>query len=84
VALVGRAKLRVRVGREVQTKLISVFARKSVTFAGPGKREVSLVLSRDGRQALRRLSTVKLAIDGSATGEGGEGVSSKVAVTLPR
>ena len=48
VALVGRAKLRVRVRGSVQTKLLAVFARKTVTFAGPGVREVTLVLSRRG------------------------------------
>ncbi len=84
VALVGRAKLRVRVRRDVQTKLVAVFARKTVTFAGPGQREVTLVLSREGRQALRRLSTVRLTIDGSATGEAGEAAGNTVAVTLTR
>lgn len=81
-ALVGRAKLR-RGRRDAQPKLVPVFARKTVAFAEPGEREVTLVLTRQGREALRRLSTVRLAIDASATGTTGE-VASTVAVTLSR
>ena len=84
MALAGRAKLRVREGHAGQTKLVTVFARKTATFAGPGQRDVTLVLSRDGRQALRPLSKVRLAIDGSATGEAGEAASGTVSVTLAR
>jgi hypothetical protein len=84
VALVGRAKLRIRSRGNVQTKLVAVFSTKTVTFAGPGKREVTLVLSRDGRQALGRLPAPRLAILGRATAEDGEAASSTVAVPLAR
>ncbi|HEX3174996.1 MAG TPA: Ig-like domain-containing protein [Solirubrobacterales bacterium] len=84
VALVGRAMLGIRVRRNVQTKLVAVFARKTVTFAGPGEREVTLVLSREGHEALRGLSALRLAIAGTATTEAGEAASRTVAVTLTR
>ena len=82
--LIGRAKIRVRSHGEMEAKLVAVFARKTVTFAGPGEREVTLVLSWEGREALRRLSTVRLTIDGSATGGAGEAAGNTVAVTLTR
>jgi hypothetical protein len=85
VALVGRAKLRIRARRDLQTKLVAVFARKTVTFPGPGEREVTLVLSREGREALRGLPALSLAIAGRATtAEAGEAASRTVAVTLAR
>jgi hypothetical protein len=85
VALVGRAKLRVHVRRDVQTKFVAVFARKTVIFAGPGEREVTLVLSREGREALRGLPALSLAIAGRATtAEAGEAARKMVAVTLTR
>jgi hypothetical protein len=84
VALVGRAKLRVGVRGDVQTKLVAVFARKTVTFPGPGKREVTLVLSREGREALRDLPSLRLTIAGRASTEAGEAASRTVAVTLTR
>jgi hypothetical protein len=84
VALVGRAKLRIRVRREVQAKLVAVFARKTVTFAGPGEREVGLVLSQEGREVLRGLPALRLAITARAIAAAGEGASRTVGLTLTR
>jgi hypothetical protein len=84
VALIGKAKLRIRSRGDVQTKLVAVLTRKTVTFAGPGKREVTLMLSRAGREALAGLPAPRLAILGRATAGDGEAASSMVAVTLTR
>lgn len=84
VALVGRAKLRIRVRGKVETKLVAVFARKTVTFAGPGERKVTLALSPEGAEALRGRPALSIAIAGRATAEAGEAASRTVAVTLTR
>ncbi len=68
----------------METKLVAVFARKTVTFAGPGQREVTLVLSQEGREALRRLPALRLAITARAIAGAGEGASRTVGLTLTR
>jgi hypothetical protein len=84
VALVGRAKLRIRVRREMQRKLIVVLARKTVAFAEPGEGEVMLVLTPQGREAVRRLPALALEIAAEAKTEAGETASRTAAVTLVR
>ncbi len=84
VVLVGRAKLRIGSHRNGQMKLLPVFAKKTVAFAGPGERQVTLALPRERREALRRLPALRLEIAARATAEAGEPVSRTVAVTLTR
>jgi hypothetical protein len=84
VALTGRVKLEVRSRRTVRTRLVEVFEGKTISFAGPGKKEITLTLSRKGREVLRRLSKPRLVIIGEATNEAGEAAKKTVALTLKR
>ncbi|MGC1164788.1 MAG: Ig-like domain-containing protein, partial [Solirubrobacterales bacterium] len=83
VALAGRAKLDAGARRRSQTRLIEMFREKTVGFAGPGEKEVTLALTRRGRETLRGLSKLRLSIAGEATsGEAGESARRVVALTL--
>ncbi len=84
VALVGRAKLDVRSHRAVRTRLVEVFEGKTIGFDGPGKKEATLTLSRQGREVLRRQPKSRLVIVGEATDEAGEAAKRTVALTLRR
>lgn len=84
VELAGRAKLEVGSHRVVRTRLVDVLAGKTVGFSGPGKKEVTLSLSRRGREMLPRLPALRLVIAGRATDEAGAVVRRTVALTLER
>ncbi len=84
VALSGSAELKVPARREARTRFVAVFKRKMVSFVGPGEKKVTLVLSRKGREALRRLPALRLAIAGKATDAAGETATSSAAMTLQR
>jgi hypothetical protein len=79
VALVGSAEVPARGGR---TRLVTVFRGKTVSFAESGEKKVTLVLSRKGREALRGLSKLRLAVAGKAIDAAGETVTRTVALTL--
>jgi hypothetical protein len=84
VVLTGSAKLDVHTRRGVLTKVVDVFKSRTVAFAGAGRREVALTLSENGREALRRLSTLRLSIAGKATDDTGEVARRSVAAPLKR
>jgi hypothetical protein len=83
VALSGEAKLKVRRARGgTRTKLVPVFAPKTVRLAAAAEGKVALALSKRGRKALRSLSQVRLLIAGEARDDA-EGTATKtVAHTL--
>lgn len=82
VALTGKAKLKVRAGRKQLTKFVAVFKEKTVSFAAAGEKRVTLVLSRRGREALRHLAKLQLAVSGEATNTTGETAAKRVTLTL--
>ena len=83
VALSGRAKLKVRRARGgTRTKLVPVFAPKTVRFAAAAEGKVTLALSKRGRKALRSLSRVRLLIAGEARDDAGGTATKTVARTL--
>jgi Bacterial Ig domain/Gametolysin peptidase M11 len=84
VALAGSAELKATARREVRTRSVAVLKSKTVGFVGPGEKEVTLVLSRKGREAIRRLPKLRLAIAGKATDAAGETAARSVALTLQR
>ncbi|HEX5762931.1 MAG TPA: Ig-like domain-containing protein [Solirubrobacterales bacterium] len=84
VSLAGRARLRVLAARKMQTRFVEVFARRTVRFAGPGRRQVTLTLSPTGREALRRMAAVRLAVAAKATDRVGETATRPLALTLSR
>jgi hypothetical protein len=61
-----------------------LFKGKTVRFAAAGEKDVTLMLSEKGREALRRLSRLRLAIVGNATGGGGEAAKRLATSTLRR
>jgi hypothetical protein len=82
VALTGRAKLEVRFGRRQSTKFVAVFGKKTVSFAEAGEKRVTLVLSRRGREVLRRLSKPQFTVTGEATDAAGETAAKSVKLRL--
>jgi hypothetical protein len=78
------AKLAVPTRRGVLTKLVDVFKGRAIAFAAGGRKEVALTLSENGREALRRLATLRLSIAGKATDDAGEMARRTVAATLKR
>jgi hypothetical protein len=84
VALGGRAKLEVGARRAVRTRVLEVFKPETIGFAGPGKQEVTLSLSRKGREVLLGLAKARLAIVGKATDEVGQTTRRTAALTLQR
>lgn len=84
VVLTAGAKLDVRTRGGVLTKLVDVFKGRTVGFAAGGRREVALTLSENGRETLRRLTTLRLLIAGKAMDDAGEVARRSVAATLKR
>jgi hypothetical protein len=82
VALSGRAKLKVGAPGGARTRLVPVFAPKTVRFAAAVEGKVTLALSKRGRQALRSLSRVRLRIAGEARDDAGGTATKTVADTL--
>jgi hypothetical protein len=83
VALSGRAELEVRRARGgTRTKLVQVFAPKTVRLAAATEGKVTLALSKRGRKALRSLSRVRLLIAGEARDGTGGTAAKTVAQTL--
>ena len=84
VALVGRAKRRVRARRGARTKLVAVFGKRRVSLAGAGRKRLTLVLSRRGRRILRGLRRVRLVILGGAADATGDTTRRRLTLTLWR
>lgn len=84
VALAGRAKFGLGTHRVARARLVDVFASKAVGLSGPGEKEVTLSLSRKGRELLRGLSALRLVIAGRATDAAGAVARRTVASTLLR
>ncbi|HEU4945286.1 MAG TPA: PKD domain-containing protein [Solirubrobacterales bacterium] len=83
VALSGRAKLEVpRAKGGTRTKLVPVFAPKTVRLAAAAEEKVTLALSKRGRKALQSLSQVRLLIAGEARDDAGGTTKKTVAHTL--
>jgi hypothetical protein len=82
VALSGRARLKVGARGKARTRLVSVFAPKTVRIAAASDGKVTLALSKRGRKALRSLSRVKLLIAGEARDDVGGLATQTVAQTL--
>lgn len=82
VAMTGRAKLKVRSARRQATKLVTVFREKTANFAAAGEKKVTLTLSQKGREALRHLAKLQLALTGEATDAAGETAARRLMLTL--
>lgn len=79
--------LAVTVNKAASVKLTGsakLFKGKTVRFAAAGEKDVTLTLTQKGREALRNLSKLRLAIVGNATGGPGEAVKRQVASVLQR
>ena len=81
VELAGNAELKAP-GRGERRRSVAVFESKTAIFAGPGEKKLTLALSRKGREALRHLPKLRLAIAGKAIDTTGETTSRMVALTL--
>jgi hypothetical protein len=84
LALAGSARLKIHVRGKMRTQPVALFKEKTVGFVEPDEQKVTLVLSRRGRETLRRLSRLRLMIAGQATNPAGEPVRRTVALTLER
>lgn len=84
VRLSGRARLRLRAGGKWKTMLVAVFESKDVRFSAAGEKTVRLILTRNGRRALRHLRSARLVIVARATDAGGETTRATVELTLRR
>jgi hypothetical protein len=82
VALAGQARIEVPTRRTVRARLVPVFNGVTIGFSGPGEKEVTLVLSQKGRELLRNLTKLRLAVSGSATDDVGGRVKHTVALSL--
>ena len=83
VALSGRARLRVGAkGGARKTRLVPVFAPKTVRFGAAAEEKVALALSEGGRKALRSLARVRLVIAGEARDDAGGTATKTAARTL--
>jgi fibronectin type 3 domain-containing protein len=84
VVLAGKAKLEAPARRAARRKSVEVFIPKTVSFAGPGEKEVTLALSRKGGETLHGLAELRLAIAGRATEAAGAVAKRTVGLTLRR
>jgi Big-like domain-containing protein/gametolysin peptidase M11 len=84
VALSGTVELGIRTHRSVRTRFVEAFKVRTIGFAGPGRKEVTLTLSRKGREALRRQLALRFTIAGKATDAAGETAMRWVALSLQR
>jgi len=84
LTLTGRARLKLKTGNRRSAKLVPVFKKMTVSFAAAGESPVTLTLSQKGRQLLRDLPKLRLAVDGQATDSAGETAAGAVALTLQR
>jgi PKD domain len=82
VTLSGRARLKTGARGGTRTKLVPVFAPKTVRFAAAAEEKVTLALSKRGRKALRSLSRVRLLIAGEARDDAGGTATKTAAQTL--
>ena len=82
VALSGRARLKVDAKGGARTRLVPVFAPKTVRLAAAAEGKVTLALSKGGRKALRSLSRVRLLIAGEARDDAGGTTTKTAARTL--
>jgi PKD domain len=84
VALSGQAKLKARRAHgRPRTKLVPVFAPKTVRLAAATEGRVTLALSKRGRKALQSLSRVRLLIAGKARDDAG-GTATKTRIVQIR
>ena len=84
VTLAGSAELKAPARHVKWTRPVAVFKRRTVGFAGPGEKRVTLALSRSGHEALRGLARLKLEIAGKATAASGGTAARTAALTLQR
>lgn len=82
VVLLGSAELKAPARGQGRTRLVTVFKGKTASFVEAGERKVALVLSGRGREALRGLPKLRLAIAGKAIDTAGETMARTVALTL--
>ena len=80
VELFGRARL--ESPHRARPRVVALFDSEALDFAGVGQREVTLKLSRKGREALSRLTKLRLEIVGRATAAGGETATRTLPLTL--
>jgi len=84
VRLSGSAAFGVRSHRTVRTRVVKAFEGRTVRIGGAGEMRVALRLSKRGREELRHVSELKLAIAGRATDGAGEVATRTVGSTLGR
>jgi hypothetical protein len=82
VTLTGGAQLKARFGPRQSTKFVAIFRRKTISFAAAGEKRVALLLSRRGREVLRRLFKLQLAVTGEATNAASETAARTMTLTL--
>lgn len=83
LTLNGDAKLRVRRHGKTRTKLVPVFTQATVSFGGPGTKNVKLALSPKGRKVLAPLRKATLVITGTAAA-GGSKATRQITASLKR
>jgi hypothetical protein len=84
---IRKLDLAVTVNKAATVKLTAsakLFKRKTVRFTAAGEKDVTLRLTEKGREALRNLARLRLAIAGNATGGPGEAVKRTVTSVLAR
>jgi len=72
VTLTGKTKLTIRTKHVKWAKFVGAFKAKTISFNEAAKKDVTLTLSQQGREALRGLSKAKLTIAGTATDSSAE------------
>jgi hypothetical protein len=82
VRLTSRARLDAGAGQRRSATFSSVFKAKTISFARPGERWVTLALSQRGREALRRLTKSQLVIAAEATNASGELAARRITLAL--
>jgi Bacterial Ig domain/Gametolysin peptidase M11 len=82
VALTGSATVEHRARRNARTRSVAVFRKETVHFVAPGEKRVTLVLSSQGLDVLRRLPASMLSIVGKATDAAGGTMARKVALAF--
>jgi hypothetical protein len=84
VALIGKAKRRVRARGTVRPKFVRVLVGKTIRFARAGEKKVRLALSKKGRRVLSNRRKARLVIAGTATDAARDTARKRATITLGR
>lgn len=82
VTLTGKTKLTIRTKHVKWAKFVEAFKAKTISFSEAAKKDATLTLSKQGREALRGLSKAKLTIAARATDSSAAAARQSVVLTL--